>query len=110
MSENITIVTDSSFAVEVLQANVPVLVDFWAEWCGPCKTLAPTIEAIAKEFAGKVKIAKLNVDENHKISTSYSIRGIPTLILFKGGKISATKVGVATKAQLVDFINANLTV
>jgi len=110
MSENITIVTDSSFAAEVLQANIPVLVDFWAEWCGPCKILAPTIEIIAKEFAGKVKIAKLNVDENHKTYTSYDIRGVPTLILFKDGKIAATKVGVATKAQLVDFINANLTV
>ncbi|CAL7961604.1 thioredoxin 1 [Gammaproteobacteria bacterium] len=110
MSEDITIVTDSSFAAEVLQANVPVLVDFWAGWCQPCKALAPTIETIAKEFAGKVKIAKLNVDENHKTSTSYDIRGIPTLILFKDGKIAATKVGAATKTQLVDFINANLAV
>jgi len=108
MSENITIVTDSSFAAEVLQANIPVLVDFWAEWCGPCKALAPTIDAIAKEFAGKVKIAKLNVDANHKTSTNYDIRGIPTLILFKDGKIAATKVGSATKEQLTDFINTNL--
>ncbi|MEI8054442.1 MAG: thioredoxin TrxA [bacterium] len=108
MSENITIITDNSFATEVLQANTPVLVDFWAEWCGPCRALAPTIEAIAKEFAGKVKIAKLNVDENHKTSTNYDIRGIPALILFRDGKIAATKIGVATKAQLVDFINANL--
>ncbi len=108
MSENITIVTDSSFATEVLQANIPVLVDFWAEWCGPCKMLAPTLEAIAKEFAGKIKVAKVNVDENNKTSTSYDIRGIPTLIIFKSGKTAATKIGVATKAQLVDFINANL--
>ena len=108
MSENITIVTDSSFAAEVLQANIPVLVDFWAEWCGPCKSLAPTIDTIAKEFAGKIKIAKLNVDENHKTYTDYNIRGIPTLVLFKNGKIVATKVGVVTKAQLADFINTNL--
>ncbi|EKE00896.1 MAG: thioredoxin-disulfide reductase [uncultured bacterium] len=110
MSENIAIVTDSSFAVEVLQATTPVLVDFWAEWCGPCKMLAPTIEMVAKEFAGKVKFAKLNVDENGSTSASYDIRGIPTLILFKDGKMVATKVGVATKAQIVDFINTNITV
>lgn len=108
MSENITIVTDSSFATEVLQEHIPVLVDFWADWCGPCKALAPIIDAIAKEFAGKVKVAKLNVDANNKTSADYDIRGIPTLILFKDGKIAATKVGSATKAQLVDFINTNL--
>lgn len=108
MNENITIVTDSSFAVEILQANGPVLVDFWADWCGPCKMLAPVIETVAKEFAGKVKVAKINVDENSKTSTSYDVRGIPTLILFKSGKVAATKVGVVTKDQLVNFINANL--
>jgi thioredoxin 1 len=110
MSENIIIATDSSFAAEALQANIPVLVDFWAEWCGPCKALMPTIETIAKEFAGKIKVAKLNVDENRETSTNYDIRSIPTLILFKDGKIAATKVGVVTKSQLVDFINANLAV
>jgi thioredoxin 1 len=108
MSENITIVTDNSFATEVLQANIPVMVDFWADWCGPCKMLAPTLEEIAKEFIGRVKVAKVNVDENSKTSTSYDIHGIPTLILFKNGKIVATKVGVATKTQIADFINTNL--
>ncbi len=109
MSKNITVVTDNSFATEVLQATTPVLVDFWAEWCGPCKMLAPTIEMVAKEFTGKVKIAKLNVDENNSTSANYDVRGIPALILFKEGKVVATKVGVLTKAQLVDFINTNLT-
>ncbi|MBU0743846.1 MAG: thioredoxin TrxA [Gammaproteobacteria bacterium] len=108
MSENITIVSDDSFASEVLQSNIPVLLDFWAEWCGPCKMLAPTLEAIATEFAGKIKVAKLNVDENNKTSNAYSIRGIPTLILFKDGQIASTKTGVLTKSQLADFINANL--
>ena len=108
MSENVTIVTDSSFDAEVLKANIPVLVDFWAEWCGPCRSLAPTVETIATEFAGIIKVVKLNVDENHKTSASYDIHGIPTLILFKDGKIAATKVGVSTKDQLADFINTNL--
>lgn len=108
MSENVTIVTDASFATEVLQATVPVLVDFWAEWCGPCKMIAPTVETVAQEFAGKIKVAKVNVDENSKISSDYSIRGIPTLLLFNNGKIIATRTGALTKSQLVDFINTNL--
>jgi thioredoxin len=93
MSENITIVTDSSFATEVLQATTPVLVDFWAAWCGPCRMLTPIVEAIAKEFAGKIKVAKVNVDENGQSALNYNIRGIPTLIIFKEGKIVATKTG-----------------
>lgn len=108
MNEHITIVTDDSFDPEVLKANVPVLVDFWAEWCGPCKMIMPVIESVATEFAGKIKVAKLNVDENNKTSNAYNIRGIPTLMLFKNGQIAATKTGALTKAQLADFINANL--
>ena len=108
MSENITIITDDSFDAEVIQSTIPVLVDFWAEWCGPCKMIAPTVENVAKEFAGKIKVTKLNVDENNKIAASYNIRGIPTLMFFKNGKIVASKTGALTKTQLVDFINANL--
>ena len=109
MSENITIITEDSFDTEVIQSTLPVLVDFWAEWCGPCKMIAPTVEAIATEFANKIKVAKVNVDENNKIATSYNIRGIPTLMIFKNGKIVASKTGALTKAQLTDFVNANLT-
>ena len=109
MSENIIAATDDSFAAEVLQSTSPVLVDFWAGWCGPCKMLAPTIEAIAQEFSNKIKVVKVNVDENNKTSTDYNIRGIPTLMLFKDGKIVATKTGNLTKIQLADFINTNLT-
>ncbi len=109
MSENIIIATDDSFATEVLQSTTPVLVDFWAPWCGPCRMLAPTIEAIAKEFATKIKVAKVNVDENSKTSAAHDIRGIPTLIIFKDGKIIASKTGALTKPQLTDFINTNLT-
>ena len=108
MSENIIAVTDTSFASEVLQSTVPVLVDFWAPWCGPCRMIAPTVEILAQEFAGKLKVVKVNVDENNQTSNSYNIRSIPTLILFKNGKAIATKTGAITKTQLTDFINANL--
>lgn len=108
MSEHVTLVTDDSFDAEVLQSTTPVLVDFWAEWCGPCKMIAPTVEAVAEEFAGKVKVTKVNVDESNKTATEYNIRGIPTLMIFKDGKIAASKTGALTKAQLADFINNNL--
>jgi thioredoxin 1 len=104
MSENIVAVTNESFISEVLQAEIPVLVDFWAPWCGPCKMIAPVLDVIAQEYAGKLKIAKVNVDEGNEIAAKYGIRGIPTLIIFKAGEAVATKVGAMSKAQLTDFI------
>jgi len=108
MSENILIVTDQSFAVDVLQSDMPVLVDFWADWCGPCKSIASTLEDIASEYKGKIKVAKLNIDENPDSPVKYNVRGIPTLILFKGGAEAASKVGALTKAQLSDFLDENI--
>jgi thioredoxin 1 len=105
MSEHIVHVTDASFEEEVLAAEVPVLVDFWAEWCGPCKMIAPVLSELADEYAGKVKICKVDVDANPDIPPKFGIRGIPTLILFKGGNAEATKVGALSKAQLSEFIN-----
>jgi thioredoxin 1 len=105
MSEHIVHVTDASFEEEVLGAEVPVLVDFWAEWCGPCKMIAPVLSELADEYAGKVKICKVDVDANPDIPPKFGIRGIPTLILFKGGNAEATKVGALSKAQLSEFIN-----
>jgi thioredoxin 1 len=105
MSEHIVHVTDASFEEEVLGAEVPVLVDFWAEWCGPCKMIAPVLSELADEYAGKVKICKVDVDANPEIPPKFGIRGIPTLILFKGGNAEATKVGALSKAQLSEFIN-----
>ena len=108
MSENIHHVTDDTFETEVLQAQSPVLVDYWAEWCGPCKAIAPTLEEVAKEYTGKLKIAKVNVDENQEIPRKYGIRGIPTLMLFKNGNIEATKVGALSKSQLTAFLDSNI--
>ena len=108
MSEHIHHVTDDTFEAEVLQSQGPVLVDYWAEWCGPCKAIAPTLEEVAKEYTGKLKVAKVNVDENQEIPRKYGIRGIPTLMLFKNGNIEATKVGALSKSQLTAFLDSNI--
>jgi thioredoxin 1 len=108
MSEHILHVTDATFKTEVLESGTPVLVDYWAEWCGPCKMIAPILEEVAKEYGGKLRIAKLNIDENPKTPGEYGIRGIPTLILFKGGNVEATKIGALSKSQLTAFIDSNL--
>ena len=101
-------VTDATFDAEVRQSDIPVVVDFWAEWCGPCKQIGPALEELATQYAGKVKIAKVNVDENREIPAKFGIRGIPTLMVFKGGQLAATKVGALSKAQLAQFIDQNL--
>ncbi|WP_417582401.1 thioredoxin TrxA [Nitrincola sp.] len=108
MSENIINVTDATFEEEVVKADSPVLVDYWAEWCGPCKMIAPVLEEIAKEYEGQLKVCKLNIDENNETPPKFGIRGIPTLMLFKGGSVEATKVGALSKSQLSAFIDANL--
>ena len=108
MSEQISHVTDSSFENEVLQAQVPVLVDYWAEWCGPCKAIAPILDEVAKEYAGRLKVAKINIDQNLETPKKYGIRGIPTLILFKGGNVEATKIGAVSKSQLSAFIDSHI--
>jgi len=108
MSENIVHVTDGTFEQDVLQSSDPVLVDYWAEWCSPCKAIAPILGEIAEEYAGKLKIAKLNIDDNPSTPPKYGIRGIPTLMLFKDGNVEATKVGALTKSQLAAFLDSNL--
>lgn len=108
MSESILAVTDQSFETDVLKASQPVLVDFWAEWCGPCKMIAPILEEIAKDYAGKLIVAKVNVDDNSNTPGQYGIRGIPTLLLFKGGNVVATKVGALSKSQLAAFIDSHI--
>ncbi|RBH32986.1 thiol reductase thioredoxin, partial [Pseudomonas sp. MWU13-2860] len=104
MSDLILHVTDDSFENEVLKADRPVLVDYWAEWCGPCKMIAPILDEVAKEYDGKLKIAKLNIDQNEQTPPKFGIRGIPTLMLFKDGQVAATKVGALSKSQLTAFI------
>ena len=108
MSDKIVHLTDDSFEDEVLKSSEPVLVDYWAEWCGPCKMIAPVLDEIADEFAGKLKVAKLNIDDNPGIPPRYGVRGIPTLMLFKDGEVEATKVGAVSKSQLTAFIDSNL--
>lgn len=107
MSEVVKI-TDDSFENDVLKSDVPVLVDYWAEWCGPCKMIAPVLDEIAGEYGDKIKVAKLNIDENPGTPPKFGIRGIPTLMLFKGGNVEATKVGAVSKSQLAAFIEGNI--
>jgi len=108
-SDLIKHISDASFEADVLHSTQPVLVDYWAEWCGPCKMIAPILDEMASTYSGKLQIAKMNVDENRDIPAQFGIRGIPTLMLFKDGKLAATKVGALSKSQMADFINQNIT-
>jgi thioredoxin 1 len=107
-SELIQHVSDASFQSDVLESSTPVLVDYWAEWCGPCKMIAPILDEVSKTYDGRLKIAKLNVDDNREVPAKFGIRGIPTLMLFKGGQLAATKVGALSKAQLTAFLDGHL--
>lgn len=108
MPENIIHVSDESFEQEVLQSEKPVLIDYWAEWCGPCKMIAPVLDEVASEYSDKIRVAKLNIDDNPATPPKYGIRGIPTLMLFKNGEVEATKVGAVSKAQLTAFLDENI--
>ncbi len=108
MSEHIHYVTDDTFEAEVLKSEQPVLVDYWAEWCGPCKMIAPILDEIAKDYSGKLKVAKVNIDDNQAIPAKFGIRGIPTLMIFKNGNVEATKVGALSKSQLAAFIDSTI--
>jgi len=108
VSENISHTSDAAFEAEVLQSDKPVLVDYWAEWCGPCKMIAPVLDEVAGEFKERLKVAKINIDENAQTPRKYNVRGIPTLMLFKGGDVVAQKTGALSKSQLAAFLEANL--
>jgi thioredoxin 1 len=108
MSEHIHHVTDETFEEEVLKSQTPVLVDYWAEWCAPCKAIAPLLDELAQEYAGRLKVAKLNIDDNQTVPPRYGIRGIPTLMLFKNGNMEAMKVGAVSRSQLTAFIDSNI--
>ncbi|HEX7972727.1 MAG TPA: thioredoxin TrxA [Thiobacillus sp.] len=108
MSEHVHYISDDSFEQEVLQAGVPVLVDYWADWCGPCKMISPILDEVAKEYTGKLKVCKLNIDENQATPPKFGIRGIPTLMIFKNGNVEATKVGALSKSQLTAFVDSNI--
>jgi thioredoxin 1 len=108
MTENLLHVTDASFENDVLQSDIPALVDFWAAWCGPCKMIAPLLDEISEDYAGKIKVCKMDVDSNPETSVKFNVRGIPTLLIFKNGNIEGTKVGALSKAQLVEFVEACL--
>ncbi len=107
-SDLIKHVSDSSFQADVLDSSSPVLVDFWAEWCGPCKMIAPVLDEIAGDYQGKLQVTKINVDDNREVPAKFGIRGIPTLMIFKDGQLAATKVGAVNKSQLTDFIDQQL--
>jgi thioredoxin 1 len=107
-SKDINHVTDATFDPEVLKSDTPVLVDYWAEWCGPCKSIAPILDEVAKEYQGRLKIAKVNVDENQQTPAKFGVRGIPTLMLFKNGNVEATRVGALSKSQLTAFLDSNI--
>ena len=108
MSEHIVHISDDSFEQDVLQSEVPVLVDYWAEWCGPCKMIAPILDEVASEYADRLKVCKIDIDANQGTPPKYGIKGIPTLMLFKGGEVAATKVGALSKSQLQAFLDSNI--
>ena len=108
MSDNIVHVTDASFDSDVIKSELPTLVDFWATWCGPCKMIAPVLDELATEYEGRIKICKMDVDENREVAAKFNVRGIPTLIMFKNGDLEETKVGAVSRAQLVKFIDGCL--
>lgn len=108
MSDNIVSISDNTFENEVIESNTPVLVDFWAQWCGPCKAIAPTLDDLAQKYVGKIKIAKIDVDQNPATPPKFGVRGIPTLILFKDGQVIATQVGMISKSDLISFIDTHI--